>query len=87
MPGLVVFSSSNPVKHSHYHHCFFCKKYVYETNVICKKEFDHDYPCMNHIEHYRTQLGMFDCLIDDINGQLTQQEAARFEGEWQQTSK
>lgn len=66
MGSPIVYTSSVPIKHSHYHHCPFCKKHVYETNVICKKEIDHVFYCMNHIQYFRDELGMIDALVDEV---------------------
>ena len=77
--GLVVYASSNPFRHQHLHFCFYCKKRKREDNAVCRRDFDHDFPCYDHIEHFRSALGMLDSLVDFA---ISEDEKQRFEDEW-----
>jgi len=52
-----------------------------EPNDVCKKQFDHEYHCMDHIQHFREAWGMLDALIDVT---MTIQEVQLFKEVWQE---
>jgi hypothetical protein len=78
--GVIVSVSSNPHRHQHNHLCRFCGKVKYEDNSVCRKEFDHEFFCMDHLQYIRDSWGMIDCLVGTY---LSTEEQQRLDNEWQ----
>lgn len=61
----LVSHDSRIAKESHYHRCPYCRRFKYESNLVCQKLGDHPFQCMTCMNAWRTQFGL-DSLVDAV---------------------
>ncbi len=60
--NLISHDSRIP-KESHMHRCPICKRFKWESNIVCQKLGDHTFACMTCMNDWRTRFGI-DVLTD-----------------------
>jgi hypothetical protein len=64
-PLNLISHDSRIPKENHMHRCPWCKRFRWESNLVCQKTRDHTFLCMTCMSHWRGNFGL-DSLVDAV---------------------